>query len=302
MGSTWQLLLLPPTIRWKSTQVWESLFISTVDPFTIGKRGSQVVRATDTPGPSRRSRTFYVRDHTTGIRFPVDTGAEVSIIPVKLVRTPTSIQRQAINHSTSPTFGEKSLTLNLGFRRTFQWIFVVANLQTPILGADLLHHFGPLVDVKRGRLIDNTIGLTVRDIATRSPLISTVVFQPTTNRNADILKQNSDITLKRSLHAQGMPQAYHMNQSKWQLHQNGLFNKLLWICSMLDHSLISFVQTGSLDGSFCTISSQDKQLPPGWYLSAEKYSKYTARLRSLAQTVGHPFQLTHSKLSKILGC
>ena len=155
-----------------------------------------MVRATDTPGPARRGRTFYVRDHTTGIHFLVDTGAEVSVIPVKLVRekrTPTTIQLQAVNHSPIPTFGEKSLTLNLGFRRTFQWIFVVAKLPTPILGADFLHHFGLLVDVKRGRLVDNTTGLTVRGIATRTPLISPVVFQPTTNRYADILKQYSDI-------------------------------------------------------------------------------------------------------------
>ena len=156
-----------------------------------------MVRATDTPGPARRGRTFYVRDHTTGIHFLVDTGAEVSVIPVKLVRekrTPTTIQLQAVNHSPIPTFGEKSLTLDLGFRRTFQWIFVVAKLPTPILGADFLRHFGLLVDVKRGRLVDNTTGFTVRGIATRTPLISPVVFQPTTNRYADILKQYSDIT------------------------------------------------------------------------------------------------------------
>ena len=56
---------------------------------------------------------------------------------------------------------------------------------------------------------------------------------------------------------QGMPQIYHMNKSKWHLHQNGPFNKLLWICSMLDRSRISPVQTGSLDGSFCTVSSRE---------------------------------------------
>ena len=108
---------------------------------------------------------------------------------------------------------------------------------------------------------------------------------------------NASITEIIALHAQGMPQVYHMNQSKWHLHQNGLFNKLLWICYMLDHSRISLVQTGSLDGSFCTVSSRDKQLPPGWYPSAEKYSKHTAHLRSLAQTVGYPSQLTHSNSS-----
>ena len=97
--------------------MWESLFISTVNLFTIGKRGSQVVRANNTPGPSRRSCTFYVRDHTTGIRFLVDTGTEVSVILVKLVRekrTPTSIQLQAVVHSPIPTFGLEIPYFELG--------------------------------------------------------------------------------------------------------------------------------------------------------------------------------------------
>ena len=72
--------------------------------------------------------------------------------------------------------------------------FCRREISNPILGADFLHHFGFLVDVKRGRLVDNATGLTVRGIATQSPLISPVVFQFTTNRYADILKQYSDIT------------------------------------------------------------------------------------------------------------
>ena len=88
----------------------------------------------------------------------------------------------------------------------------------------------------------------------------------------------------------GMPQVYHMN-----LHQDGLFNKLWWICSMLGPSHISLVQIGSLNGLFFTASSQGKQLPPGWYPSAEKYSKYTVRLRNLVQMVGRPSQLIDSK-------
>ena len=54
--------------------------------------------------------------------------------------------------------------------------------------------FAPLVEIKRGRLVDNITGLTVRGIATRFPLISPVVFKPTTNGYADMLNQYSDIT------------------------------------------------------------------------------------------------------------
>ena len=33
------------------------------------------------------------------------------------------------------TYGEKSLSLDIGLRRTYRWIFVLANVSYPILGA-----------------------------------------------------------------------------------------------------------------------------------------------------------------------
>ena len=42
----------------------------------------------------------------------------------------------------------RSLTLNLGLRHTFQWVFIIADVQKPIIGADFLHHFGLLVAVR----------------------------------------------------------------------------------------------------------------------------------------------------------
>ena len=86
-------------------------------------------------------RLFYVTDRSTGFRFLMDTGAQVSAIP------PTPVQRkhpqkglclQAVNNSTIATYGNQLLTLDLGLRRLFRWIFVIADVQTPILGADFL--------------------------------------------------------------------------------------------------------------------------------------------------------------------
>ena len=79
-----------------------------------------------------------------------NTGAQVSVIP------PTSAQKkhrhdgfhlQAVNNSPIATYGSQLLTLDLGLRRTFRWVFVIADVQSVILGADFLRHLGLMVDV-----------------------------------------------------------------------------------------------------------------------------------------------------------
>ena len=60
----------------------------------------------------------------------------------------------AANSSTIPTYGKRSLTLDLGLRRTFRWVFVVADIKSPILGADFLRHYSLLVDMKHNQLVD----------------------------------------------------------------------------------------------------------------------------------------------------
>lgn len=39
------------------------------------------------------------------------------------------------------TYGKRSLTVNLGLRRTFQWVLIAADVQNPILGADFLSYY-----------------------------------------------------------------------------------------------------------------------------------------------------------------
>jgi len=96
------------------------------------------------------SHLFYIKDHSSGLTFLVDTGTQVSVIP------PTSLQRkhrhdgfqsQAVNNSPIATYGNQLLTLDLRLHRSFRWVFVIADVQTPILGADFLQHFGLLVDL-----------------------------------------------------------------------------------------------------------------------------------------------------------
>ena len=58
---------------------------------------------------------------------------------------------QATNGSRIATYGQQSLTLDLGLRRSFPWIFTIADVEIPILGADLLTQFSLTIDMKKLR-------------------------------------------------------------------------------------------------------------------------------------------------------
>lgn len=128
--------------------------------------------ATSAAGHTHQSRLFFVTDRSSGYRFLVDTGAEVSVLP------PSAAERkhrqdhqtlQAVNNTSIATFGQRSLTLDLGLRRTFRWIFTVAEVKNPILGADFLRHFNLLVDVGHRQLSDASTHLSVQGIASHTP-------------------------------------------------------------------------------------------------------------------------------------
>ena len=80
-----------------------------------------MLKATNTTGLSP-SHLFFITDWTSGLRLLVDTGAEVSILPVaQLSRSslPAGPPLQAVNNSSIATFGTTSRTLNLGLCQTF---------------------------------------------------------------------------------------------------------------------------------------------------------------------------------------
>ena len=76
---------------------------------------------------------------------------------------------QAVNSTSIATYGKRSLTLNLSLRRTFRWVFILADVQNPILGADFLRHYSLLVDVGRNRLLDTLTQLQVQGIVSHDP-------------------------------------------------------------------------------------------------------------------------------------
>ena len=101
----------------------------------FGKRGGQHLVAQVT-GRSQ-SRLLYVWDRHAGHKFLVDTGAQVSVFPASAQdrRGQKTEPLVAANGSQIDTFGKRTISFDLGFRK-FQWSFVLANVNRPMLGAD----------------------------------------------------------------------------------------------------------------------------------------------------------------------
>ena len=101
---------------------------------------------------------LFVLNHTTGIRFLVDSGAQISIIPVigaDKNKGPHEFTLQTVNKSLIKTYDQKCLTLDLGLRRALIHIFVIADVEKVIFGADFLYKYRLYVDINRHCLTDD---------------------------------------------------------------------------------------------------------------------------------------------------
>ncbi|XP_064469687.1 uncharacterized protein LOC135384415 [Ornithodoros turicata] len=108
--------------------------------YVVGKHRGQPLMAVGGRGPNSRY-LFYVVDRVPGTRFLVNTGAEVSVISAgKLYRRSRGacFTVKTANSSSIPFYGQESLALNIGLRRDFRWLFLVADVTQVILGADFL--------------------------------------------------------------------------------------------------------------------------------------------------------------------
>lgn len=94
---------------------------------------------------------LFVKDRRSGTKFLVDSGADVSVIPVTNHNKPTDFKLYAANGAEIPTFGTKMLNVDLGLRRTMEWPFFIAKTSKAILGADFLRKFDLLIDLKNKR-------------------------------------------------------------------------------------------------------------------------------------------------------
>ncbi|KMQ86146.1 pol polyprotein [Lasius niger] len=84
--------------------------------------------------------------------------------------------RPRANGTRIKTYGERTLELDLNLRRNFASKFVIADIGQPILGADFLHRYNLLVDLRNHRLVDGTTNLRTEGKISRNAVqsISTI--------------------------------------------------------------------------------------------------------------------------------
>lgn len=108
------------------------------------------------------STRVHVNDLRSGKLFLIDTGAEISVMPFdRSSHQSSDVRLTAANGTPIKTYGPKTLKLDLGLSRVFTWTFEMADVSRAIIGADFLHYFGLLVDVRRHCLVDSTGDRTV---------------------------------------------------------------------------------------------------------------------------------------------
>ncbi|XP_015124377.1 uncharacterized protein LOC107046298 [Diachasma alloeum] len=109
------------------------------------------------------SRRLFVTDRSTKAQYLVDTGSDVSVCPRRAhsrKKDGSGYQLFAANNTLINTYGYIPILLDLGLRKEIKWRFIEADVSRYIIGADLLHHYGLLPDLKNQRLIDSTTGLS----------------------------------------------------------------------------------------------------------------------------------------------
>lgn len=95
---------------------------------------------------SQVGRLFYVRDHCTNDRFPVDIETQFSALfnghaePRALL-----FWLSAANDTSILTYGTRQLEVNLGLRRRYIWTFGLVDFPTIIPKTDFLRHYELLV-------------------------------------------------------------------------------------------------------------------------------------------------------------
>ena len=149
------------------------------------------------------SRLLFLTDRSSRLSFLLDTGAAVSVLPKSACRNYKPYQSnrplQAVNHSSIQTYGEKSVLLDLGLRsRAFHWVFIVAAVSFPILGADFLHHFNLSVDLRHRRLTDTTTNCSAIASVVSASALSPPFLSPadtfTSDSFSNLLAEFKDIT------------------------------------------------------------------------------------------------------------
>lgn len=103
------------------------------------------------------------------------------------------MQLFAANGTPIETYGNKQLSVDLGLRRAYRWIFIIANVKTAILGADFLYHHGLILDLKSSKLIDSLTTLRTSGSLEHTQQLSISTINSQSNLHT-VIKQFIELT------------------------------------------------------------------------------------------------------------
>lgn len=112
-----------------------------------------------------------VVDKNSGTCFFSGHGAHVSLIPASAAdkkSPPCKFTLRAVSGSIIHTYGERCMDLNLGLHRAFTHIFIVADVDSAIIGTDFLQVFDLVVDITAQCLRDSESHLTACGVVSAS--------------------------------------------------------------------------------------------------------------------------------------
>lgn len=165
---------------------------------------------------STQSRRILLYDRTSNTRFLIDTGSDVSLIPATnrdRMKGAAAFDLHAANGSRIKVYDKRVLTTDLGLRRRFNWLFLVADVGMAIIGADFLAAFGIVVDLKHRRLIDGLTKLSSTGGLTTASVHSVTVVA-TDHPFRDLLVEFRDVTLPTTMKSAAQHDVTHHIQTK----------------------------------------------------------------------------------------
>ncbi|GFV84462.1 transposon Tf2-9 polyprotein [Trichonephila clavipes] len=127
--------------------------------------------------PSQHTSRLFLLDRKSGQKFLIDSESEICVIPPSptMNKPPQSnFSLFAANNTKIPAYGMVRKELNLGLRRPFIWTFIIADVSSPLIGADFLKHFNLLIDLKKKKpsIITVDANISFKNILSEYPDLS----------------------------------------------------------------------------------------------------------------------------------
>ena len=139
---------------------------------------------------SDRRKSFFIdlQINETAVAFLIDSGADKSILPKTMFKSSSSrINHSLVSATNEPisSYGIRTLSFKINNHKAIiTWEFIVADVSTPILGADFLAHHDISVNCNRRSITFTTSGYTV--FGHSRPYAISIANRMPQNFNADV--------------------------------------------------------------------------------------------------------------------